>query len=159
MRAGSKRCRPMTQQRSFLFVHLRTSPFGFYHGSQPWSATFCGKSLKQDGYEFFAGRRLVTVFSAPNYCKEFDNAGAPAAKLSCKIFRCVDLHFSACHQIHQHICRCLDDHRSRPENLVPRSEAKFGLIQEKIRRFTEPNLNEYGTIICNLILYINIYIF
>lgn len=30
----------------------------------------------QDGYEFFAGRQLVTVFSAPNYCREFDNAGA-----------------------------------------------------------------------------------
>jgi len=30
----------------------------------------------EDGYEFFANRRLVTVFSAPNYCGEFDNAGA-----------------------------------------------------------------------------------
>lgn len=30
----------------------------------------------QDGYEFFAQRRLVTLFSAPNYCGEFDNAGA-----------------------------------------------------------------------------------
>eukprot|EP00927_Polykrikos_kofoidii_P077921 TRINITY_DN74805_c0_g1_i1.p1 TRINITY_DN74805_c0_g1~~TRINITY_DN74805_c0_g1_i1.p1 ORF type:complete len:337 (+),score=52.71 TRINITY_DN74805_c0_g1_i1:56-1012(+) len=30
----------------------------------------------EDGYEFFAGRKLVTVFSAPNYCREFDNAGA-----------------------------------------------------------------------------------
>ncbi|GMH93311.1 hypothetical protein TrVE_jg4334 [Triparma verrucosa] len=29
----------------------------------------------EDGYEFFAGRRLVTVFSAPSYCGEFDNAG------------------------------------------------------------------------------------
>ena len=28
------------------------------------------------GYEFFANRRLVTVFSAPNYCGQFDNAGA-----------------------------------------------------------------------------------
>merc|ERR1712054_680379 len=30
----------------------------------------------EDGYEFFADRRLVTVFSAPNYCGEFDNSGA-----------------------------------------------------------------------------------
>mmetsp|Transcript_13968 Transcript_13968/g.56237 ORF Transcript_13968/g.56237 Transcript_13968/m.56237 type:complete len:343 (-) Transcript_13968:2733-3761(-) len=30
----------------------------------------------EDGYEFFADRRLVTIFSAPNYCGEFDNAGA-----------------------------------------------------------------------------------
>lgn len=29
-----------------------------------------------DGYEFFASRKLVTIFSAPNYCNEFDNAGA-----------------------------------------------------------------------------------
>jgi serine/threonine-protein phosphatase PP1 catalytic subunit len=30
----------------------------------------------EDGYEFFAKRLLVTLFSAPNYCGEFDNAGA-----------------------------------------------------------------------------------
>jgi len=30
----------------------------------------------ENGYEFFAKRKLVTVFSAPNYCGEFDNAGA-----------------------------------------------------------------------------------
>lgn len=29
----------------------------------------------EDGYEFFAKRQLVTIFSAPNYCGEFDNAG------------------------------------------------------------------------------------
>ncbi|VDN23324.1 unnamed protein product [Gongylonema pulchrum] len=29
----------------------------------------------QDGYEFFANRRLVTIFSAPHYCGQFDNAG------------------------------------------------------------------------------------
>mmetsp|Transcript_36490 Transcript_36490/g.54575 ORF Transcript_36490/g.54575 Transcript_36490/m.54575 type:complete len:304 (-) Transcript_36490:174-1085(-) len=30
----------------------------------------------EDGYEFFAKRQLITIFSAPNYCGEFDNAGA-----------------------------------------------------------------------------------
>lgn len=35
----------------------------------------------QEGYSFFAARQLITVFSAPNYCGEFDNAGA---------FLCVD---------------------------------------------------------------------
>lgn len=36
-------------------------------------ATF---QVVEDGYEFFAKRQLVTLFSAPNYCGEFDNAGA-----------------------------------------------------------------------------------
>jgi serine/threonine-protein phosphatase PP1 catalytic subunit len=30
----------------------------------------------EEGYEFFGDKQLVTVFSAPNYCEEFDNAGA-----------------------------------------------------------------------------------
>ncbi|CAD6192846.1 unnamed protein product [Caenorhabditis auriculariae] len=30
----------------------------------------------QDGYEFFANRKLVTLFSAPHYCGQFDNAAA-----------------------------------------------------------------------------------
>ncbi|KAL3233444.1 hypothetical protein RNJ44_03484 [Nakaseomyces bracarensis] len=33
----------------------------------------------EDGYEFFNDRSLVTVFSAPNYCGEFDNWGAVMA--------------------------------------------------------------------------------
>lgn len=33
------------------------------------------KKVVEDGYEFFAKRQLVTLFSAPNYCGEFDNAG------------------------------------------------------------------------------------
>lgn len=32
--------------------------------------------MVEEGYEFFARRQLVTIFSAPNYCGEFDNAGA-----------------------------------------------------------------------------------
>ncbi|CAN1840921.1 Serine/threonine-protein phosphatase PP1 isozyme 1, partial [Linum perenne] len=31
--------------------------------------------VMEDGYEFFANKQLVTIFSAPNYCGEFDNAG------------------------------------------------------------------------------------
>ena len=30
----------------------------------------------EDGYEFFGERKLVTIFSAPNYCGEFDNSAA-----------------------------------------------------------------------------------
>ena len=40
-----------------------------------------------DGYQFFADRRLVTIFSAPNYCGVFDNNAAIMdvdASLCCK---------------------------------------------------------------------------
>lgn len=40
----------------------------------------------EDGYEFFADRRLVTIFSATNYCGDFDNDGGILRvdeKLSC----------------------------------------------------------------------------
>ena len=30
----------------------------------------------EDGYEFFGNKQLVTIFSAPNYCGDFDNNGA-----------------------------------------------------------------------------------
>ena len=30
----------------------------------------------EEGYEFFSNNQLVTIFSAPQYCGEFDNAGA-----------------------------------------------------------------------------------
>ncbi|RKO97488.1 hypothetical protein CXG81DRAFT_8983 [Caulochytrium protostelioides] len=33
----------------------------------------------EEGYEFFNDRTLVTVFSAPNYCGQFDNKGAVMA--------------------------------------------------------------------------------
>lgn len=36
---------------------------------------FVKNQVVEDGYEFFAKRQLVTLFSAPNYCGEFDNAG------------------------------------------------------------------------------------
>ncbi|GEQ72008.1 hypothetical protein JCM33374_g5694 [Metschnikowia sp. JCM 33374] len=35
-----------------------------------------GHMVVEDGYEFFNKRKLVTVFSAPNYCGDFNNYGA-----------------------------------------------------------------------------------
>lgn len=35
-----------------------------------------GHMVVEDGYEFFHRRKLVTVFSAPNYCGDFGNWGA-----------------------------------------------------------------------------------
>jgi serine/threonine-protein phosphatase PP1 catalytic subunit len=35
-----------------------------------------GHMVVEDGYEFFGDRTLVTLFSAPNYCGEFNNAAA-----------------------------------------------------------------------------------
>jgi diadenosine tetraphosphatase ApaH/serine/threonine PP2A family protein phosphatase len=32
--------------------------------------------VQENGYQFFAGRKLVTIFSATNYCGEFTNSGA-----------------------------------------------------------------------------------
>lgn len=31
--------------------------------------------MVQDGYEFFGKKNLITLFSAPNYCSEFNNSG------------------------------------------------------------------------------------
>lgn len=47
----------------------------------------------QEGYEFFANKKCVTVFSAPNYCDMFDNCGAIMVvdenlKCSFKIIKC-----------------------------------------------------------------------
>lgn len=42
----------------------------------------------EDGYEFFADQKLVTIFSAPNYTGEFDNRGAiltVTAELVCSL--------------------------------------------------------------------------
>ena len=45
--------------------HTSGDPNGYYMYLQ----------VVEDGYEFFARRQLVTLFSAPNYCDEYDNAG------------------------------------------------------------------------------------
>ena len=42
----------------------------------------------EEGYEFCFNKKLITIFSAPNYCGEFNNLGAivkVAADMTCKI--------------------------------------------------------------------------
>jgi serine/threonine-protein phosphatase PP1 catalytic subunit len=42
----------------------------------------------EDGYQFFADRKLITIFSAPCYCGDFDNNAAMLSvdeKLKCDI--------------------------------------------------------------------------
>jgi len=60
----------------------------------------------EDGYEFFAKRQLVTLFSAPNYCGEFDNAGAMMSvddTLMCsfQVYICV------CFRVYVCVCVCV----------------------------------------------------
>ena len=52
--------------------------YEFFAKRQPYYLnrnSHCRFQVVEDGYEFFAKRQLVTLFSAPNYCGEFDNAG------------------------------------------------------------------------------------
>ncbi|KAL9662065.1 hypothetical protein QQ045_026893 [Rhodiola kirilowii] len=58
---------------SYTFGHDEVSDFLSKHDLD----LVCrAHQVVEDGYEFFADRQVVTIFSAPNYCGEFDNAGA-----------------------------------------------------------------------------------
>lgn len=58
---------------SYTFGHDIIEEFLSKHGLD----LLCrAHQVVEDGYEFQAERKLVTIFSAPNYCGEFDNAGA-----------------------------------------------------------------------------------
>ena len=49
-----------------------------------------GHQVMEDGYQFFAKQGLVTIFSAPNYCNEYDNDGAMlhiAEDLCCSFYK------------------------------------------------------------------------
>ena len=54
----------------------------------------------EDGYEFFARRQLVTLFSAPNYCGDYDNAGGMMTideELLCSFQVC---YYVPCNKVH-----------------------------------------------------------
>ena len=56
----------------------RTSPAHISRAHLPrtYPEHIAHAQVVEDGYEFTGERTLVTVFSAPNYCGEFDNCGA-----------------------------------------------------------------------------------
>ena len=62
------------------FDTAENEPFNFHKFSSLQGFNFhravVSHQVVEDGYEFFAQRQLVTLFSAPNYCGEFDNSGA-----------------------------------------------------------------------------------
>ncbi|VDM28668.1 unnamed protein product [Toxocara canis] len=77
--------RPITQRTgiSGYAPNLRGASYGFGEDVLMQTCNRLGVDMVarahqvvQDGYEFFGNRRLVTVFSAPHYCGQFDNAAA-----------------------------------------------------------------------------------
>uniref|UniRef100_A0A1B6CXQ5 Serine/threonine-protein phosphatase n=2 Tax=Clastoptera arizonana TaxID=38151 RepID=A0A1B6CXQ5_9HEMI len=61
------------RQVSFVFGEIVVNQFLDKHG---FDLFVRAHQMVQDGYEFFANNRLVTIFSAPKYCDEYDNDGA-----------------------------------------------------------------------------------
>ncbi len=57
-------------------AHQVSSKQPILHQRKKISGFFLPLKVVEDGYEFFNRRSLVTLFSAPNYCGQFDNAGA-----------------------------------------------------------------------------------
>ena len=81
----------------------------------------------EDGYEFQANRQLLTIFSAPNYCGEFDNAGAIMvvnAELVCsfKIIRPMS-------------------HKARIEEDKWNDQKKLIFVLKKLYSFTQDKIN------------------
>jgi len=88
----------------------------------------------EDGYDFFAGRRLVTIFGAPNYCGEFDNSAA---------LLCIDKHLMCSFQIVQPIETYVPQHdETRGMNAkgmtIARTQSEEGSSEEAQGQTPEP---------------------
>ena len=98
----------------------------------------------EDGYEFFAKRHLVTLFSAPNYCGEFDNAGAMMSvdeTLLCSFQVC-------CHPLRlgasTHISHLLDPQGCGEEGQVPIRRCEHGTTSHTATQAEEEGRQQDG---------------
>jgi len=57
---------------SYVFGKDVVAQFNRQHG---FDLVCRAHQVMEDGYEFFGSRQLITLFSAPNYCGDYDNAG------------------------------------------------------------------------------------
>lgn len=81
----------------------------------------------EDGYEFFNDRSLVTVFSAPNYCGEFDNWGA-AMSVSEELLCSFEL------------LKPLDSHQLKEEMRKGKHERRMSLQQQQLQQQQQQNI-------------------
>ncbi|KAL1611809.1 serine/threonine protein phosphatase Pzh1 [Paraconiothyrium brasiliense] len=101
----------------------------------------------EDGYEFFNDRILVTVFSAPNYCGEFDNWGAVmsvSSELLCSFELLKPLDSSA---LKQHIKKSRNKRQSMlnsPGNDSRNVNARIELAEATAREHAQSDLARIG---------------
>ncbi|RHZ49302.1 putative serine/threonine protein phosphatase [Aspergillus thermomutatus] len=92
----------------------------------------------EDGYEFYQDRILVTVFSAPNYCGEFDNWGAimsVSGELLCSFELLKPLDSTA---LKNHIKKGRKERNSMLSSPVSSPLLRFVLAKEDHHFFVQP---------------------
>ena len=95
--------------RSVMSRHTRDHHVGLsdcmHAGVSLWCCLMLwwrGLQVFENGYEFFADKQLVTVFSAPDYAGEYDNSGAMMSvneDLLCSFQVCTLFLFFCCVQL------------------------------------------------------------
>ena len=67
----------MNEKKAFNYIFITSKLWHIKEFNKQFDLSLIvrGHQVVEDGYEFHANRNLVPIFSAPNYCGAFDNAG------------------------------------------------------------------------------------